>query len=64
MAGNDYPFNRVISITKEDRRSKSVVILNEFINQSGVQQWNNLKMISSVAVVDAIKKYDEVKPLL
>lgn len=29
MAGNDYPFDRIISITKEGRISKSIVITFE-----------------------------------
>lgn len=37
--------------------------LDEFINQSGMQQWNNVKVIASSPIEDAIKKYDHVQPL-
>lgn len=37
--------------------------LDEFINQSGIQQWNNVRVIASSDIGDAIKKYDHVEPL-
>ncbi|AFU57658.1 hypothetical protein Ngar_c07150 [Candidatus Nitrososphaera gargensis Ga9.2] len=44
--------------------AQDVETLDEFINQSGMQQWNNVKMIPSTPIENAIKKYDEVKPIL
>lgn len=40
-----------------------VETLDEFINQSGMQQWNNVKVIPSTPIEDAIKRYDHVTPL-
>jgi hypothetical protein len=37
--------------------------LDEFINQSGMQQWNNVRLIPSATIEDALKKYDHVDPL-
>ena len=39
-------------------------ILDEFVNQSGMQQWNSVKIIPSSPIEDAIKKYDHVKPII
>ena len=36
----------------------------EFINQSGMQQWNNVRAIPSTPIEDAIKRYDLVDPIL
>ncbi len=40
-----------------------VETLDEFINQSGMHQWNNVKVIHSTPIEDAIKRYDDVEPL-
>jgi uncharacterized protein with GYD domain len=39
-------------------------VVGEFVNQSGIQQWNNVKLIPSTPIEDAIKRYDIVDPLL
>ena len=38
--------------------------LDEFINQSGMQQWNYVKTIPCTRMGDALKKYDEIRPIL
>ena len=38
--------------------------VGEFVNQSGMQQWNNVKVILSTPIEDAIKRYDLVEPIL
>lgn len=39
-------------------------LLTEFINQSGMQQWNSVKIIPSTPIEDAIKRYEHVKPII
>jgi hypothetical protein len=41
----------------------NVETMDEFINQSGMQQWNNVKVIPSTPIEDAIGRYDHVEPL-
>ena len=43
--------------------ASDVETLDEFINQSGMQQWNNVRLIPSAPIEDALKKYDHVDPL-
>ncbi len=50
----------VISVVE----ASEVEALDEFINQSGMQQWNNVKMIPCTRIEDALKKYHEIKPIL
>ena len=43
--------------------ASDIETLDEFINQSGMQQWNNVRVIPSTPIEDAIKKYAHVEPL-
>jgi hypothetical protein len=44
--------------------SPKAELLTEFINESGMQQWNTVKLIPSTPIEDAIRRYDEIKPIL
>ena len=58
VAGNDYPFDRIISITKEGRISKSIVITFESDVQAGGRASGSIAGIGGLSIEAEIKTKD------